>query len=88
MHLVDYDDSSSDDESKDIYDAKLVWPAKAKPTACSSLQPVQKNQQEEVKFTFNVAKCDKTFDELLKSCSIKITDTITPLDELKICAYC
>jgi hypothetical protein len=25
------------------------------------LQPVQKNQQEEVKFTFNVGKCDKIF---------------------------
>jgi hypothetical protein len=87
MHLVDYDDSSSDDESKDMYDAKRVWPAKAKPTSCSSLQPVQKNQQEEVKFNFNVAKCDKTFDKLLKSCNIKITDTIPPLDELKICAY-
>jgi hypothetical protein len=30
------------------------------------LQPVQKKRQEEIKFTFNVGKCDKIFDELLK----------------------
>jgi hypothetical protein len=50
----------------DVYTTELVWPTKAKSSACSSLHPVQKNQQEEVKFTLNVAKCDKIFDELLK----------------------
>jgi hypothetical protein len=83
MHLIDRNDSSSDDDSKDMYAAKLVWPTKAKPLACSSLQPVQKNRQEEVKFNFNVAKCDKIFDELLKSGNNKITHTIQPLNELK-----
>jgi hypothetical protein len=63
MHLVGHD--SSDDESTDIYITELVWPTRAKPSACSSLQLVQKNQQEEVKFTFNVVKCDKIFDELV-----------------------
>jgi hypothetical protein len=52
------------------------------------LQPVQKNRQEEVKFTFNVAKCDKIFDELVKSCNIKVTRTIPPLNEIKGRAYC
>jgi hypothetical protein len=88
VHLVEHDPSSSDDESTDIYTTKLVWLAKAKPSACSSLQPIQKNRQEEVKFTFNVAKCDKIFEELLKSGNIKLTHTIPPLDELKRCAYC
>jgi hypothetical protein len=88
MHLIDRNDSSSDDDSKDMYAAKLVWPTKAKPLACSSLQPVQKNRQEEVKFNFNVAKCDKIFDELLKSGNNKITHTIQPLNELKRRAYC
>jgi hypothetical protein len=64
MHIVGCD--NSDDESTDVYTAELVWPTQAKPFACSSLQSIQKNQQEEVKFTFNVAKCDKIFDELLK----------------------
>jgi hypothetical protein len=71
MHLVGRD--NSDDESTDVYTTKLVWPAQAKPSACSSLQPVQKNRQEEVKFTFNLAKCDKIFDELLKNGNIKLT---------------
>jgi hypothetical protein len=57
VHVVEYDQSSSDDESKEVYAAKKVWQAKS--SACSSLQPVQKKRQEEVKFTFNVDMCDK-----------------------------
>ena len=87
MHLVGWD--NSDNESTDVYIAELVWPAQAKPSSCSSLQTIQKNQQEEVKLTFNVAKkCDKIFDELLKNGNIKLTHTIPPPDELKRCAYC
>jgi hypothetical protein len=86
IHLIERD--SSDDESADVYTVKFIWPTKAKSSACSSLQPVQKNRQEEIKFTFNVAKCDKIFDELLKNGNIKLTHTIPPIDELKICAYC
>jgi hypothetical protein len=59
VHIIDCDQSSSDDETKDVYAVELVWADKAKPLACSSLQSVQKCRQEEVKFTFNVAKCDK-----------------------------
>jgi hypothetical protein len=47
--------------------------------AYSSLQPVQKKRQEEVKFTFiNVGKCDKIFDELLKNGNIKINQLFHP----------
>jgi hypothetical protein len=84
IHLVGRD--NSDDESTDIYTTKLVWSVKAKPYAFYSLQPVQKNQQEEIKFTFNITKCDKIFDKLEKNG--KLTHTIPPLDELKRCAYC
>jgi hypothetical protein len=41
-----------------------------------------------VKFTFNIAKRDKIFDELLKSGNINVTHIIPPLDELKRRAYC
>jgi hypothetical protein len=68
IHLVERD--SSDDKSTDVYTAKLVWPTKVKSSACYSLQLVQKNRQEEVKFTFNVAKYDKIFDELLKMATL------------------
>jgi hypothetical protein len=67
IHLVEHD--SSDDESADVYTAELVWPTKAKSSACSSLHSVQKNRQE-VKLTFNVAKHDKIFDELLKMATL------------------
>jgi hypothetical protein len=64
VHLVEHD--SSDDGSTDVYTAELVWPTRAKPSACSSWKLIQKNQQEQVKFTFNVTKCCKIFDELVK----------------------
>jgi hypothetical protein len=66
----------------------MVWPKQAKSLASSSLQPVQKKRQEEVKFTFNVGKCDKIFDELFKNGNIKINHTVPSTDELKHRAYC
>jgi hypothetical protein len=83
VHLMERD--SLDVESTYVYTAELVWPTKAKPLSCYSLQMVQKNWQE-VKFAFNGAKCDKIFDELLKSGNIKVTHTIPTLDDLKRCA--
>jgi hypothetical protein len=66
----------------------MVWPKQAKSLACSSLQRVQKKRQEEVKFTFNVGKCDKIFDELLKNGNIKINHIVRSADKLKRRAYC
>jgi hypothetical protein len=66
----------------------MVWPMHAKFSACSSLQPVQKKRQEEVKFTFNVGKCDKIFDELLKNDNIRINHIVPSADELIRRAYC
>jgi hypothetical protein len=88
VHIVECDKSSSDDESTEVYTAEMVWPKQAKSSACSSLQPIQKKRQEEVKFTFNVGKCAKIFDELLKNGNIKINHTVPSADELKRRAYC
>jgi hypothetical protein len=88
VHIVECDQSRSDDESTEVYVAEMVWPKQAKSSACSSLQPVQKKRQEEVKFTFNVGKCDKIFDELLKNDNIKINHNVPSADELKRRAYC
>jgi hypothetical protein len=52
------------------------------------MTPVHKNWQEEFKFIFDVAKCDKIFDELHKAGCIKMSHTIPPLDVLKLKAYC
>jgi hypothetical protein len=71
VHIIECDQNSSDDESKEVYAAEMVWPKQTKSLACSSLQPVQKKWQDEVKFTFNVGKCDKIFDELLKMATLR-----------------
>jgi len=87
-HFVEYDFDSSDDEDKEVYATEFVWPASAKPCTCTSLNPTQRNRQEEMKFTFNVSKCDRFFDELLRLGHLKITHVIPPLEELKRRAYC
>ena len=52
------------------------------------MKPAVKSRQEEFKFTFDVSRCDRIFDELLKSGKIKITHAIPSADELKKRAYC
>jgi hypothetical protein len=66
----------------------MVWPKQDKSSACSSVQPFQKKQQEYIKFTFSVGKYDKIFDELLKNGNIKINHIVLSSDELKHRAYC
>jgi hypothetical protein len=64
---------------------ELVWHVKATSAARSPLHSTQKGK---AKFTFNVAKCDKIFDELFKNGNIKLSHIIPPLEELKKCVYC
>ena len=82
-HFVDHDSNSSDDEEKEVYAAEFVWPSKAKSSSCPSLKPTQKNQQNEVKFTFDVSKCDCIFNELLKNGNIRLSHAIPSVEELK-----
>jgi hypothetical protein len=35
INLVNYDQSSSNDDQKEVYAAKMVWPAKAKLSSCT-----------------------------------------------------
>ena len=78
--------SDSDDEKKEV--AEFIRPSEAKPCSCSSLKPIPKNRQEQVRFTFDVSKCDHIFDELLRSGNIKLSRAIPSLEELKRHAYC
>ena len=80
--------SDSDDEKKEAYVAEFIWPSDAKPCSCSSLKPIPKNRQEQAHFTFDVSKCDRIFDELLRSGNIKLSHVIPSLEELKQHAYC
>ena len=82
-HIIDRDSDSSDDENKEVYAAEFVWPSKAKPGSVPSLKPIQNNRQEELKFTFNISKCDWIFDELLKNGNIRLSHAIPSPDELK-----
>ena len=41
-----------------------------------------------MKFTFNIAKCDRIFDALLQAKIIRISHTLPPFEELKRLAYC
>jgi hypothetical protein len=70
VHVVEYDYDSLDDENE-VYVSEFVWPSKAKASSCASHKPATKGRQEELKFTFNVSKCDCIFDELLKLGTLK-----------------
>jgi hypothetical protein len=67
--------------------AEFTWLPNDKANTCASLKPAHKSRNE-MKFTFDVAKCDKIFDELFKSGKIKMSHTIPPIDQLKRRAYC
>jgi peptide methionine sulfoxide reductase MsrB len=88
VNYVNCDSDSSSDKSNEVYAAEFCWPSKAKSYACDSVKLVHKNWQEEIKFTFDVALCDKIFDELHKAGCIRLSHTIPPLAELTRKAYC
>jgi hypothetical protein len=86
VHVIEYDSDSSDDENE-VYVAEFLWTSKSKASSCASLKPATKGRQEELKFTFDVSKCDRIFDESLKLGNIKISHTMPPLVEIKRHAY-
>jgi hypothetical protein len=83
-----YASDYSDDESKYVYVAEFSWSSDDKANTCASLKPAHTSRQDEMKFTFDVAKRDRIFDELLKLGKIKISHTLPPADEIKKRAYC
>jgi hypothetical protein len=87
VYVVDYVSNNLNDETE-IYSAEFVWPSEDKSFSCASLKPASKGRQEELRFTFDVSKCDRIFDELLKLGNIKLFHTMLPLDEIKRRAYC
>jgi hypothetical protein len=85
IHVLDYE--SWDDENKEVCAAEFTWLPNNKANTCASLNPTHKSR-DEMKFTFDMAKCDKIFDELFNSGKIKISHTIPPIYQLKRYAYC
>ena len=86
MHVLQGE--PSDDEDNEVYAAEFVWSSNDKSSTCASLKPIPKNQHDEVKYTFDVSKCDIIFDELARLGKIKFSHTIPSVDELKRRAYC
>jgi len=89
--MLEHDSDESDDEDADVCVAEWNWVSKSKPFVCSALKPVpQKNRQEEIRFTFDVAKCDRIFDYLLQEKQIRLPNNhvIPSPEELWKCAYC
>ena len=70
MHILNCD--SSDNKSKVVYAAKFVWSSNDKLSIRASLKPIPKNWHDEVGFIFDVSKCDRIFDELVRLGKIKI----------------
>jgi hypothetical protein len=65
VNMVEYSSESSDDKEADMCVAKWSWGSKSKPFVCFSLKPASKSWQDEICYTFDVAKCDRIFDYLL-----------------------
>jgi hypothetical protein len=66
VNTVEYSSESSDDEEADMCVPKWSWGSKSKPFVYSSLKPASKSQQDEICYTFDVAKCDRIFHYLLQ----------------------
>ena len=87
VHMIDFVSDNLNDESE-VYVAEFIWPSNDKSCSCASLKPASKGRQEELKFTFDVSKCDRIFDDLVKLVHIKISHNMPPLDKIKRRAYC
>jgi hypothetical protein len=66
VNMVEYSSGSSDDEEANMCVAEWNWGSKSKPYICSSLKSASKNRQDEMRYTFDIAKCDRIFDYLLQ----------------------
>ena len=71
VHIVECDQSSSDDESTEVYAAEIVWPKQAKSLACFSLQPVQKNGKRRLNLHLMLANVTRYSMNYLKMAILK-----------------
>jgi hypothetical protein len=65
VNMVKYSSESSDDKEANMFVAEWNCASKSKPFMCSSLKPTSKSRQDEMRYTFDVAQCDRIFDYLL-----------------------
>jgi hypothetical protein len=66
VNTVEYSGESSDDEEAGMCIAEWGWRSKSKPFIYSSLKSASKRRQDEMRYTFDIAKCNRIFDYLLQ----------------------
>jgi hypothetical protein len=89
VNCVNEDSASKEDT--EVCVAKWVYTLKDKPLACSLLK-MSPGKKDEVKFMFDVTKCDKLFDVLLQNKVIRLSEnhgmlTPTQLAKEKYCKW-
>jgi hypothetical protein len=83
------DEASLDEEESEICVVEWVDIPRDKLLACSFLRP-SLGKKEEVKFTFDVTKCDKLFDVLLQNKIIRLSEghVVPPPGQMAKGKYC
>jgi hypothetical protein len=66
VNMVEYASESSDDEEAGMGVDEWSWASQFKPLVCSSLMSAPRTQQGEIRYTFDIAKCDWIFDYLFQ----------------------
>jgi hypothetical protein len=72
INMVEYSSESLNNEEADMCVAEWNWGSKSKPFVCSRFKLASKRWQDEMCYTFDIAKCDKIFDYLLQEKQIKL----------------
>jgi hypothetical protein len=82
-------EESSSEEDIEVYMVEWVDMPQDKPLSCSFLKP-SPGKKEEVKFTFDVSKCDKLFVDLLQNKVIRLSEghVIPPPSQMAKGKYC
>jgi hypothetical protein len=83
------DEEADDEEGNQICIAKWIEKPKDKSISCSFLKP-NGGRREEMRYTFDVSKCDHLFDLLLRGGIIRLTKghVIPSADILAKKTYC
>jgi hypothetical protein len=82
-------EEANDEEGNEICVAEWVENPGDKPISCSFLKP-NRGWRDEMRYTFNVTKCDHLFDLLLQRWVIRLTEghVIRNADILAKMTYC
>jgi hypothetical protein len=83
------DEEPDDEEGNEICVAEWIEKTGYKPILCSFLKP-NGGRREEMRYTFDVSKCDRLFDLLLQGGVIRLTEghIIPSVDILAKKTYC